>query len=61
MDQHRNRRKPTPPPRVLPEPPPDYQPSTVELEEEFDIPGLTIDQLRERLLRPFRFVRKEEA
>ncbi len=59
MNQHRNRRKPIPPPRVLPDPPADYEPTEAELEQEFDMPGLTLDQVRERLFRPFRFVRKE--
>ena len=45
---------PTPP---LPVPPNDYQPTEDELEEEFDMPGLSLDQVRERFFRPFRFTR----
>ena len=56
--RHQQRRKPIPPPRTLTLPP-DDQPSKAELEEEFDMPGLTLDRVRVRLIRPFRFVRKE--
>ena len=47
-------------PRTLPLPPKGYQPSKGELEEEFDMPGLTDDQVRERFFRPFRFERESE-
>ena len=40
-------------------PPPDYQPSTAEQEEEFDMPGLSHEEARERFFRPFRFEREE--
>ena len=46
-------------PRTLPLPPPGYQPSKAELEEEFDMPGLTDQEVRDRFFRPFRFVRQE--
>ena len=39
-------------------PPPGYQPSKAELEEEFDMPGLSDEQVRERFFRPFTFVRE---
>ena len=46
-------------PRTLPLPPPGYQPSKAELEEEFDMPGLTDQEVRDRFFRPFRFVREK--
>ena len=46
-------------PRTLPLPPPGYQPSKAELEEEVDMPGLSDDEARERFFRPFRFVREK--
>lgn len=53
------RRIPEPAPLPVPVPPPDHEPTEAELAQEFDMPGLTLDQVRERLFRPFRFVRKE--
>ena len=38
-------------------PPPGYQPSKAEMEEEVDMPGLSDEQVRERFFRPFRFER----
>ena len=46
-------------PRTLPLPPPGYQPSKAELEEEIDMPGLSDEEVRERFFRPFRFVREQ--
>lgn len=40
-------------------PPTDYQLSKVELEEEFDMPGMSFKELREAFFRPFRFKRDE--
>ena len=37
--------------------PTDYQPSKAELEEEFDMPGMSMDEVREVFRRPFRIVR----
>ena len=50
-------------PRSIPEPkvlelaPTDYQPSKAELEEEFDMPGMTMDEVRGMFRRLFRIVR----
>ena len=50
-------------PQPIPEPTPlelaptDYQPSKAELEEEFDMPGMSMDEVRAALRRPFRIVR----
>ena len=46
-------------PRTLPLPPTGYQPSKAELEEEFDMPGLSHEEARKRFFRPFRFDRQE--
>ena len=51
------KRRPDQEPTPLPMPPPGYQPSKAELEEEFDMPGLSDEQVRERFFRPFRFER----
>ena len=57
MRKHRPKRHATPEPTPLPLPPPGYQPSKAELEEEFDMPGLSDEEVRERFFRPFRFER----
>lgn len=44
-------------PRTLPLPPPGYQPSKAELEEEIDMPGLSDEEARRLFFRPFRFER----
>ena len=49
--------RPAQEPRTLPFPPSGYQPSKAELEEEFDMPGVTDQKVRERFFRPFRFER----
>ena len=59
MSKIRPKRRPAEEPRTLPLPPPGYQPSRAELEEEFDMPGLTDEQVREMFFRPFRFERQE--
>ena len=47
-------------PRSIPEPravemkPPDYQPSKAEIEEEFDMPGLSESEAFEAFFRPIR-------
>ena len=57
MSKQAPKRRAAPAPRTLPLPPPGYQPSKAELEEEVDMPGLTDEQVRERFFRPFRFER----
>lgn len=57
MSQSRPKRRAAQEPRTLPMPPPGYQPSKAELEEEFDMPGLSDEQVRETFFRPFRFER----
>lgn len=49
--------QPIPEPRPLELAPTDYQPSKAELEEEFDMPGMSMDEVREAFRRPFRIVR----
>ena len=50
-------------PQPIPEPTPlelaptDYQPSKAELEEEFDMPSMSMDDVRASLRRSFRIVR----
>ena len=41
-------------------PPDDYEPAEAELHDEVEMPGLTLDQVRKRLLRPFRVVRPQD-
>ena len=51
-------------PQSIPEPTPlelsptDYQPSKADLDEEFDMPGMTMDEVRETFRRPFTIVRR---
>ena len=52
--------QPIPEPTLLELAPTDYQPSKVELEEEFDMPGMTMAEVREVFRRPFRIVRPAE-
>ena len=60
MPKRATQRAPQP---ILPEPTPlelaptDYQPSKAEMEEEFDMPGMSMDEVRAVLRRPFRIVR----
>ena len=42
--------------RIAPTP---YQPSKAEVEEEFDMPGWSLDQMRENLLGPVKLVHDE--
>ena len=49
-----------PRPREITLPPKDYQPSKAELEQEFDMPGMSEKRLRETFLRPFRIVRESK-
>lgn len=48
-----------PPLREVRVAPPTYQPSKAELEEEFDMPGWTLGQMRENLLTPVKLVEDE--
>ena len=58
----RTDRPPThiPEPRTVTLPPKGYQPSKADLEEEFDMPGMSDQQLRETFFRPFNFVREDK-
>ena len=58
----RTNRPPThiPEPRIVTLPPKGYQPSKADLEEEFDMPGMSDQQLRETFFRPFNFVREDK-
>ena len=49
-----------PEPRTIPLPPSDYQPSKAEMEEEFDMPGMSDEEIRRTFFRPFKFVRESE-
>ena len=46
-----------PEPETLELPPADYQPSKAEIEQEFDMPGMTPEEMRNAFFRPFRIVR----
>ena len=48
-----------PEPVTLDLPPADYQPSKAEIEQEFDMPGMTPDEMRKAFFRPFRIVRTD--
>ena len=48
-------------PREVRVAPSTYQPSKAELEEEFDMPGWSRDQVRENLLGPVRLVEDADA
>ena len=50
----RKQQCPCPEPQALRGPPEGYQPTKAELEEEFDMPGLTLEQARAFFMRPFR-------
>ena len=49
--------QPIPEPRSLKLAPTDYQPSKAELEEEIDMPGMTMEEIRHTFRRPFKIVR----
>lgn len=55
----KRRRQRVPEPKKATLPPKDYQPGKAELEEEFDMPGMSFKQMREAFFRPFRFERSE--
>ena len=59
MSKSRPKRRAALEPRKLPMPPPGYQPSKAEIEEESDMPGLSDQEMRETFFRPFRFVREK--
>ena len=46
-----------PPPRDIPLPSNEYQPSKADMEAETDMPGMSDDELRRTFFRPFNFVR----
>ena len=46
-------------PVTLELPPADYQPSKAEIEEEFDMPGMSPEEMRKAFFRPFRIVRTD--
>ena len=37
----------------------DFQPSKADMEEEFDMPGMSLDEIRAMFFRPFRVLREE--
>lgn len=41
--------------------PSSYQPSKAEMEEEFDMPGLSLDEIRAAFFRPFAIRREDSA
>lgn len=59
MSKRTPKRRAAQEPRTLPLPPPGYQPSKAELEEEIDMPGLSDQEMRETFFRPFRIVREQ--
>ena len=54
------RRQPIPDATVLPVLPEDHQPTQAELEEEFDMPRLSLEQARALFFRPFRFAHQDQ-
>lgn len=54
-------RESNPQPREINLVPTPYQPSKAELEEEFDMPGWSLDQMRENLLGPVKIVHDESG
>ena len=50
--------QPIPEPTTLELAPTDYRPSRAELEEEFDMPGMTMDEVRQTFRRPSKIVRR---
>ena len=52
--------QPIPEPATLELAPSDYQPSKAELEDEFDMPGMTMDEVRQTFRRPFKIVRQSK-
>ena len=58
MSQSRPKRRAAQESRTLRLPRPDYQATKAELEEEFDMPGLTDEEVRETFFRLFRFERE---
>ena len=52
--------QPVPEPATLELAPTDYQPTKAELEEEFDMPGMSMDEVRQVFRRPFRIVRQSK-
>ena len=61
MTRRTTQRAPQPIPELTPLElaPTDYQPSEAELEEEFDMPGMSLDEIRATFFRPFRVLREE--
>ena len=57
MSKQTRKRRADQEPRPLPLPPPGYQPSKAEIEEEFDMPGLSDEEARRLFFRPFRVER----
>lgn len=49
------KRQPIPDATVLPVLPEDHEPTRAELEDEFDMPGLSLEQARALFFQPFRF------
>ena len=50
---------PTSPKTEIKVPPDDYQPSKEELEEEVEMPNLTLEETKQRFMRPFKLVPTE--
>lgn len=59
MSKRTPKRRAAQKPRTLPLPPPGYQPSKAELEEEFEMPGLSEEEMRQTFFQPFKFVREQ--
>jgi len=53
-------KQPTPKPMELVLKPSSYQPSKAEMEEEFDMPGLSLNEIRAAFFRPFH-IRHEDS
>ena len=53
------KRPQTPKPSKIEVPADDYEPSKEELYEDVDMPNLTVEEAKKRLMRPFRLVRTD--
>ena len=52
--------KPKPKETVITLPPKEYQPSKAELEKEYDMPGLSLEKLRQTFFRPVKVLRRKK-
>ena len=59
MSDEPRERQEMPDPVTITLPGRDFQPSKADMEEEFDMPGLSLDEIRATFSRPFRVLRED--